>query len=208
MSICGQFDLNRVAGLLLTGGSSRRMGRPKAALPSRHHGECRSLAQRTAAILVGVTGPVLEVGPGYSGLPHVSEDPPGGGPLMAVAAGARELLSIGSTGPAVVLATDMPLLEAGLVEWLAAHPAPRSVIPVVGGVAQPLCARYDRNALDAAVAITERGGRAMKDLLSAVDHTLAGPEEWAGHGIDASWFTDADTPGDLEACAGEERDRA
>ena len=122
---------------------------------------------------------------------------------MAVAAGARELLRIGSTGPAVVLATDMPMLEVALVEWLVAHPDPRSVIPVVGGIAQPLCARYDRDALDAAIAITERGGRAMRELLSAVEHVLVGPEEWASHGIDASWFTDADTPGDLEASVGQ-----
>ena len=156
------------------------------------------MAQRTASILAGITGPVLEVGPGYSGLPHVSEDPPGGGPLMAVAAGARELLRIGSTGPAVVLATDMPMLESGLVEWLAAYPDTRSVIPVVGGTAQPLCARYDRNALDAAMAITEAGARAMKDLLRAVDHVLVGPEEWGRCGISEAWFADADTPADFE----------
>lgn len=188
----------------MTGGSSRRMGRPKAALPSRDHGECRSIAQRTAAILAGVTGPVLEVGPGYTGLPHVSEDPPGGGPLAAVAAGAVELLRVGSTGPAVVLATDMPMLEPGLVEWLAAYPDPRSVIPVVGGRAQPLCARYDRKALDAAVEIIQAGGRAMKDLLCAVDHVLAGPEEWGRAGIPEEWFADADTPADFEACVGPE----
>nr|MDP9020189.1 NTP transferase domain-containing protein [Actinomycetota bacterium] len=58
-----------VAGLLLTGGASRRMGRDKALLAV--HG--LPLAQRTAGVLAAVVAPVLEVGPGRSTLPAVQE---------------------------------------------------------------------------------------------------------------------------------------
>ena len=77
------------AGLLLTGGASRRMGQDKAALPATDGGE--SLAGRTARLLAAATSPTLEVGPGWSDLPAVVEVQRGGGPLVALAAGRREL---------------------------------------------------------------------------------------------------------------------
>lgn len=190
------------AGLLLTGGASRRMGRKKAMIPSGHGGR-DPLARRTAGLLCAATEPVIEVGPGYSGLPCVTEDPPGAGPLAAVAAGARELLRAGWRGGAVVLATDLPMLDPALIEWLVSHPDPRSIVPVVGGRAQPLCARYDRAALDAAVTLSDRGARAMRDLLGEVEHVLAGPEQWGAAGIAEVWFSDVDTPAELAATRSE-----
>lgn len=58
------------AGLLLTGGASRRMGADKALLEIGG----RRLADRGASVLAAVCHPVLEVGPGVSGLPAVRED--------------------------------------------------------------------------------------------------------------------------------------
>ena len=187
------------AGLLLCGGASRRMGEDKARIRSGSHGKGPSLAQRAADILREATSPVLEVGPGYSGLPRVAERPLGGGPLVALAAGAAELFRVGWTGAAVVIATDMPMLEVAVVEWLAGYPDSRTVVPVLGDVPQPLCARYDRRALDSAIVLAEDGARSMRDLLSVVDHVLAGPEEWQAAGIEPRCFADVDTPGDLAA---------
>src|SRR5205807_1911161 len=72
-----------VAGLVLTGGTSSRMGRDKAALPVGG----QTLAERVAGRLSGVVAPVLEVGPGRCGLPVAPEDRPGAGPLAALVAG-------------------------------------------------------------------------------------------------------------------------
>ena len=83
------------AGLLLTGGASRRMGHDKATCLSW---QARTLARRTARLLAATTTPTFEIGPGHSGLPRVTEDPPGAGPLAAVAAGQRRLR--GRSGPA------------------------------------------------------------------------------------------------------------
>src|SRR5438093_7464181 len=104
-----------VAGLLLTGGASRRMGRDKALIEVGG----QRLVDRAAAALKAVADPVLEVGPGWSALPSVREDPPGSGPLAAVAAGAGALRAAGHHGPVIVLAVDMPFVTVDLLRLLA-----------------------------------------------------------------------------------------
>jgi molybdopterin-guanine dinucleotide biosynthesis protein A len=156
-----------------------------------------SLAGRTAALLTRATFPVLEVGPGHTGLTAVIEEPPGAGPLVAIAAGWRRLEALGWTGPAVVVATDLPRLTNALLVWLATHPSSRSVVPVAGGVPQPLCARYAARDLGLACELTDRGSRAMRDLLGGIDALLAGPELWGPAAGDTEALSDADTPADL-----------
>jgi molybdopterin-guanine dinucleotide biosynthesis protein A len=183
------------AGLLLTGGASRRLGQDKAALVPA--GSSEALAPRTARLLVQVARPALEVGPGSSGLPALQEDHPGSGPLVAVAAGSRRLRALGWTGPVIVVATDLPRLTPGLLGWLAEYPSARSVIPVVDEIPQTLCARYAAADLDLAVELAARGLRALHHLVSRIDAVLAGPSLWqaAAGGVDALF--DIDTPADL-----------
>lgn len=154
-----------VAGLLLTGGRSTRLGTDKAALVI----EGMSLAHRVAGALSAVVAPVLEVGPGRSPLPVVCEDPPGQGPLAALAAGAAELRRLGHAGPAVVLATDLPFVTARLVHLLASHPGTACVVPVVDGRRQVLAARYSPAALAMASELVGRGRRSMAALIEAVE---------------------------------------
>jgi molybdopterin-guanine dinucleotide biosynthesis protein A len=183
------------AGLLLTGGASRRLGQDKAALVLS--GAAESLAGRTARLLADVTGPALEVGPGYSALPAVLEDPPGAGPLVAVAAGTRRLRTLGWTGPAIVVATDLPRLNSRFLAWLASHPSARSVIPVAQGAPQVLCARYAPGDLDRAVELADTGRRALRDLLPVIDALLAGPDLWGPAAGASDVMSDVDTPADL-----------
>ncbi|MGH8991628.1 MAG: molybdenum cofactor guanylyltransferase, partial [Acidimicrobiia bacterium] len=122
-----------VAGLLLTGGASRRMGRDKALLEVAGRG----LAERGASVLAAVCDPVLEVGPGVSGLPAVREEPPGEGPLAALGAGAAELSRRGHGGAVIVLAVDMPFVGAALLRLLADRPGPATAVPRAGGQPQP-----------------------------------------------------------------------
>ena len=107
-----------VAGLLLTGGASRRLGVDKAELV--HDGA--TLAARAAGQLEAVCDPVLEVGPGRSALPTVREDPAGTGPLAALAAGGRELARRGHDGAAIVLAVDLPAMTVAFLTLLRDHP--------------------------------------------------------------------------------------
>jgi molybdopterin-guanine dinucleotide biosynthesis protein A len=161
-----------------------------------------ALARRTAGLLASVASPVVEIGPGYSELPSVAEDPPGRGPLAAVAAGAEYLETLGYRGPVVVLATDLPRLTLGLVELLAASSVPGCLVPVDGGRPQPLCARYGPAALVEARRLVAAGERSMTSLLRQVEVTWLQPADWQPAAGDPDAMLDVDTPEDLAAFRG------
>lgn len=179
-----------VAALLLTGGASRRMGRDKATLPAA---DGVPLARRTAGLLAAVAAPVLEVGPGRAGIRAVPDGWPGAGPLTAVASGATRLATLGWSGPVLVVATDLPELDEPLLGWLADHPYPGTVVPVVDGYPQMLCARYDAATVACAPVLAGAGARRMRDLIEGRRVHLAGPDEWGGVSIGGS-LRDTDTP--------------
>lgn len=181
------------AGILLTGGRSQRMGIDKATLPFR--GE--PLAARTARLLEACAAPVLEVGPGYTSLPVVSESPPGSGPLAAIAAAAGWMAQSGFGGPALVVATDLPLLDLQLLGWLARHPSPRSIVPVDGGRPQPLCARYAAADLAESRLLVQSGSDSMRDLMAAIDPLFIDSNEWQAVAGQPTALLDVDTPEDL-----------
>lgn len=185
-----------MAGLLLTGGASRRMGTDKAVLAAA---DGHPLAVRTGRLLAEVAATAVEVGPGRSALPSVPDTDAGAGPLAAVATGAAWLEAAGWEGPALVVATDLPLLDAPLLAWLAAHPAPGCVVPVADGRRQWLCARYDRPALVAAGDLVAAGERRMSALTAGRAVHLAGSDEWTAAGAAALAPVDADTPDELVA---------
>jgi molybdopterin-guanine dinucleotide biosynthesis protein A len=179
----------RVAGLLLTGGASRRLGVPKATL--LRDGE--RLVDRTARLLGAVSDPLLEIGPGYGPWVALREEPAGAGPLAAVAAGGDALRARGHDGAALVLAVDLPFVESSLLAWLASHPALGTLVPRVGGVPQSLCARYDADALLAAERLAHAGERSMRALLASVPVTYADEADWC-EVADVGTFIDVDTP--------------
>jgi molybdopterin-guanine dinucleotide biosynthesis protein A len=182
------------AGLLLTGGGSRRLGVDKALI--QIDGE--RLVDRVARALGDVVAPVIEVGPGYTLFPAVREDPPGDGPLAALVAGAAALEAHGLPVPAVVLAVDLPFVDGRVVAWLAVHPAPESVVPIVDGMPQPLCARYSVDALVRARELTAAGERSMRSLLAATPIHEAREDEWRDLATSRT-FHDVDTRDDLDA---------
>lgn len=184
----------RCAGLLLTGGSSRRMGHDKARLLVA--GE--PLARRTARLLAAVAAPALEVGPGVTDLEAVREEPPGDGPLAAIVAGAQALGRLGHRGPALVLACDLPLLTADALAVVAGRPGARSVLPFLGGRAQPLCARWSADDLDEAAVRLARGERSLAGLPDRRDAEILDELAWPS-GVGAGALRDADTPAELAA---------
>jgi molybdopterin-guanine dinucleotide biosynthesis protein A len=143
-----------------------------------------------------VCDPVLEVGSGASRLAAVREDPPGAGPLAALAAGALELRARGQMGPVFVLAVDLPFIEPVVLSWLIEHPARGTVVPRVAGAAQSLCARYSADALVVAEQLVAEGERSVRALLAAVPVTYLDEDAW-GAVCDAQAFADVDTPEDL-----------
>ena len=178
----------RCGGIILTGGASLRMGRDKATIPSGG----TTLAEQTARLLEQIAEPVVEVGPGVTHLPVVSESPPRAGPLAATVAGWRALADGGWDGPVIVVATDLPRLRLEVLDWLANHPAPGSIVPRSNGRPQSLCARYAKEDLELAAQLVADGATAMRDLLAAA-HPLVVDADWDGA------LDDVDTPADLSA---------
>ncbi|WFF07742.1 NTP transferase domain-containing protein [Micromonospora sp. WMMD1076] len=103
------------AAIVLAGGAARRMGgvdKPARAVGGRSmlHRVLAAVADADQRIVVGSSGPVPE------GVRTTREEPPGGGPVAATAAGLA-LLDSGTTTVAL-LAADLPLLTAAAVTEL------------------------------------------------------------------------------------------
>jgi molybdopterin-guanine dinucleotide biosynthesis protein A len=176
------------------------MGRDKAALILGG----ATMAERVSGVLGRAAGTVLEVGPAHTGLPCIVERPPGSGPLAAVATGWRQLITLtGQRRPVLVLACDLPDVTVELLRWLAEYPDPAaadedarcSVVPVVDGMAQPLCARWSQSDLDRSVALLAKGHRSLRGVFGERAR-FPTKEEWSGT-VAPEAFADLDTPEDL-----------
>jgi molybdopterin-guanine dinucleotide biosynthesis protein A len=181
-----------VGGALLTGGASRRMGFDKASVQV----DGVPNAVRLAAVLGEVASPVVEVGPGRSGLVAVDEQPPGQGPLSATCAAWETLRAMGHFGPVLVVACDLPFVTAEDLGLLATWPGPASVVPVAAGRPQPLCARWSPEDLSAARLLVQGGERSMKALLLRPGVVFVDEKHWP-EGKARRVFADFDTPSDL-----------
>jgi molybdopterin-guanine dinucleotide biosynthesis protein A len=106
-------------------------------------------------------------------------------------------MRLGWRGPAVVLATDLPNLTIDVLVWLVGHPGTRSVVPVVSGHPQPLCARYAQEDLLHAGCLVRAGKRALADLLVEIDADLVGEDRWPA-GFTPAELADVDTPEELD----------
>jgi molybdopterin-guanine dinucleotide biosynthesis protein A/molybdopterin-guanine dinucleotide biosynthesis protein B len=176
------------AGVVLTGGSSRRLGFDKATV--RIGSE--TLAARAARVLAGVCTPIVEVGPGHTGLPAVREVPPGSGPLAALLAGADALAA-----PSILLlGCDLVRVQSPMLELLARWDGAPTAVPIVAGEPQLVCARYGPDAITAARRLVATGERSLRALVSAIDVAFITEARWRLVG-DADAFDDLDTPEDL-----------
>jgi molybdopterin-guanine dinucleotide biosynthesis protein A len=155
-----------------------------------------TLGVRTAALLLLVVETAIEVGPGVSGLPATLEEPPGEGPLAAIAAGCHALRERGHAGGALVVACDLPRLSERLLRFLVEWDSPGSVVPVVRGQAQPLCARWGRQDLDNASQFVNQGVRSLQHLFVQPDVVLLNESDWQ-HVASEEQFVDVDSPADL-----------
>jgi molybdopterin-guanine dinucleotide biosynthesis protein A len=167
----------------------------------------RRMVDRAAAALVAVAAPVVEVGPGWSSLPAVREDPPGSGPLAAVSAGAAALRAAGHDGPVLVLAVDMPRVTVEVLRLLAQRPGPATAVPRADGHPQVLCARYGPDTLAEVDRMLAAGGKSLRllveDLAGRGESAWVEPDEWQ-QVADPDTFSDVDTPEDLRRVLGKD----
>jgi molybdopterin-guanine dinucleotide biosynthesis protein A len=155
-----------------------------------------TLAVRTGRLLSLVAETAVEVGPGVSGLPAILEQPRGEGPLVAIAAGCKALRGQGHTGGALVIACDLPFVSERLLSFLAEYPAEGSVVPLVRGRPQPLCARWGAQDLNGAQELVIRGVRSLQHLSARPDVVYLDESDWE-HVANERDFSDVDSPDDL-----------
>ena len=181
--------MSGIAGLLLTGGLSRRLGVDKATLIL----EGETLAARAARVLADRCSEVVEVGPGVTSLRAVRETPAGGGPLAALVAGAHAFGEFEREPPGalILLACDLPWVAPVLDALVAAPAHVEIVVPIdEDGRRQYVCARYGPRAVAAAAALLEGGEQSLHALVTSIDDVLE-----VG-GFASGTFADIDVPDD------------
>lgn len=185
-----------LTGIVLAGGTSRRMGRDK----TRMEVAGEPLVTRVARRLASLCDRVLVVSRNGSsfgdlGLDEVADPPGHAGPLAGIVAG----LEVAATPLAAVVAADMPQVDAEVLailrdEWRG-EPA---VVPVVAERIEPLHGVYATQWAPELRRALESGRRGVVAALSDVGARVVGPEAW-GHLDEVGRFaTDLDLPGDLD----------
>jgi len=189
-----------LTGVVLAGGRSRRMGTDKALLrwpPGAADGP--SLLELTAARLATLCEEVLVVGsrePAPAGTREVPDLYPDGGSLGGIASG----LQVAQHPRALVVATDMPFLNAALLRWLAERPgAWDAIVPLSPeGRPEPLHAVYAQTCLAPLRRRVEAGQLKIQDFLDEVATRFIRAEEWHTADPDGRSFFNLNTPEDLE----------
>ncbi|MXZ46019.1 MAG: molybdenum cofactor guanylyltransferase [Chloroflexi bacterium] len=191
---------NSVAGIVLAGGGSRRMGEDKCMLDLGG----RTLLQRAVDTLDAVADEVVAVtGPGRPPPPvqspgslyHAVDSIADGGPLVGILAG----LEATSAPAAVVVACDLPFARPELLRLLLDRvgDGARFVVPVYEGQPQLLCSAWRGDAAPLLRARVEAGDRAVHSMLDAFDAELVPPEVWREADPDGRSFVNVNTPEDL-----------
>jgi molybdopterin-guanine dinucleotide biosynthesis protein A len=187
----------QIAGFILAGGESSRMGRDKGLLELGGV----LLILRTARLVETVAGPPAVIGnvEAYRsfGLRIIGDDWPGAGPLGGIATALRA-----SDAPwSLVVACDLPYLTRDWLDYLIARalasPAD-AVLPMNALGAEPLCAIYHKRCEPAIRRALERGTRKVTDGLKDVRVETIAPAEWKAFDSGGLLFKNMNSPEDYE----------
>lgn len=159
--------------ILLAGGESRRMGRPKAWL---EFGERPLLAILAERLLTRFPEGVIVAGPGQelpeTPVPVLRDEYPGEGPVAGLAVGLRAVRQ----PLAFVTACDVPFLNPDVAQYLSSVAACYDVaVPEWDGRLHPLQAVYRTSVQPAAARQLAAGRRRLMELLDQV-RTVTVPE--------------------------------
>jgi molybdopterin-guanine dinucleotide biosynthesis protein A len=192
--------MTRTGGIVLCGGQSRRMGRPKAWLPFA--GEImlprvvRLLGEAVAPVVV-VAAPEQDVPPLPAGVDVVRDEEKGRGPLQGLAAGLAALRD--RADAAYLSSCDVPFLRPAFVRRLVDLLGDHTIcVPRVGEYHHPLAAVYRIEVADAVARLLAEDRLRPFFLFEAVPTRVVGAEELAD--VDPTFQTlrNLNTPEDYE----------
>ncbi|MBI2705299.1 MAG: molybdenum cofactor guanylyltransferase [Actinobacteria bacterium] len=186
--------MHELSAIILTGGTSERMGADKAFLEI----DGTPLVVRVAAALQRA-GAVETIAVGGDlerlhalGIDARADNHPGEGPLGGLLTG---LAAIG-TDIAFVTACDHPALDPRLLRALAEQadrPGALVVVPVADDTRQVLAALFHTGCAEVLAARFAAGERSIRSALDALDPGAVVDVE----GLPEGWFVDLDTPTDV-----------
>jgi len=185
--------LGNVAGALLLGGASSRMGCDKATLKL----DGVAWAVRIAGLLETLFDEVLLVGGRAPAAAPGRAVTDVRGPQCALR-GLVSALESSRCERVVVVSTDVPLVRVDLLLALTAWPEHDAVVPRRDGRRHPLCAIYRRDpVLTLARARLEAGELRLGSLLDALDTDYLEGADLAAVDPDRSALSNINTPEDL-----------
>lgn len=187
----------QIAGFILAGGESSRMGRDKALLEL--NGE--PLVVRAAQLVETLAGTPTIVGAperlGGLGFTVIADDWPGAGPLGGIATA----LHASSSAWNLIVACDLPYLTKAWLEnivGLALESSADAVLPMNERGAEPLCAMYQKKCEPAIRAALKRGTRKVTEGLAGLRVESIAPAEWKAFDSDGLLFKNMNSPADYE----------
>jgi molybdopterin-guanine dinucleotide biosynthesis protein A len=187
----------QIAGFILAGGESSRMGRDKALLELGGV----PLIVRTARLVETITGRPTVIGDAEEylalGLRAVGDDWPGAGPLGAIATALR----VSAAPWSLVVACDLPYLTRAWLDFIVARAFASqgsAVLAMNTRGAEPLCAMYHKRCEPAIRAALENGTRKVTDGLKGVLVEMIGPLEWKDFDSTGLLFKNMNSPEDYE----------
>ena len=185
-----------LAGVVLAGGRSLRMGGDKARLCVAG----RPLIGWPIAALQAVVSPVYCVGGDgilaeSLGVPHVPDRVADAGPLGGIQSALRTLCS-----DVLVIGCDMPLVHPGLLNLIiSADDCADAIVPVNAGEYEPLLALYRLPCLQAIEGALASGRRRVASFYSDVRLHLLGERAWRAVDPEGLSFLNVNTPRELDA---------
>lgn len=166
--------MNRLSGLLLTGGQSRRMGRDKALLQrngvsllDRGMGLLEKLCEKQFVSVSVVT----EHGQ-RSQYPQIPDQFGGQGPVDGIASAQLK----DPQAAWLVLACDLPLLDLYTLQWLVDHRSSKhevtAFVSTNSQLPEPLCAIYEPSSAPKIQQLLTEGVRSARKMVMDLDHNL------------------------------------
>ncbi len=190
----------RTGGIVLCGGQSRRMGRPKAWLP--FGGEI--MLPRVVRLLGEAVAPVVVVAaPGQdlpalpTGVAVVRDEDEGRGPLQGLAAGLAALA--GRAEAAYLSSCDVPFLQPNFVRRMIDLLGDAAIcVPRVGEYHHPLAAVYRLEVAEAVQRLLAEDRLRPFFLFEAVPTRVVGPQDLADVDPLLQTLRNLNTPEDYE----------
>lgn len=163
-----------LAGVVLAGGASRRMGRDKATMIFAGPAGAKTMVEHVVSAIGSSCVPLFVIAAPGQPLPELPpatvlrDEVRGVGPLLATGRGLRAAADAGAER-AFVCAVDMPLMTTELIDELARHQGADVVVPW-DGRDHYLAGVYRTSLVDHIDELVAAGERSMRSLVDSV-HT-------------------------------------